>query len=273
MKYQTKFLSNFRIILTVLVLLIYPFESNSNQKKPNPKNLITTECTNCFRYYYNSDAEYVDKVKSNVASTVIVISKEYHKYTKEILKKVKRDTTQFDLVLLENISTQSNMSIQELRLRAFLGTIKFAEGHGKINSYNIIYGGEHVENLDKHPNKKVTKWGYTSTAAGCYGILHRTWKSHAKKLNLTNFSGLSQDLVVIDILRGRKLLEKVMNNNIEELLSDTKFLTVLKGIWTPFPTGSQQGVSFKRTKEGYQQCLVDELNGNTTLELPKGFIL
>lgn len=56
----------------------------------------------------------------------------------------------------------------------------------------------------KHPNVYNTKLG--STAAGRYQILYRWWTIYQKRLNLPDFSPVSQDLYALQQLRERRAL-------------------------------------------------------------------
>lgn len=88
--------------------------------------------------------------------------------------------------------------------------IQYAEGTFGKDGYRKIYGGSLVNDLSKHPNKPTTKWGITSTAAGAYQILSKTWAELQAKLKLPDFSPLSQDKAAIELIRRRKALEDVM---------------------------------------------------------------
>lgn len=95
-------------------------------------------------------------------------------------------------------------------LKAFLTMIQYAEGTYGKDGYRKIYGGGLVNDLSKHPNTAITKWGVTSTAAGAYQILSKTWAELQAKLGLTDFSPLSQDKAAIELLKRRKALEDVL---------------------------------------------------------------
>ncbi len=94
-------------------------------------------------------------------------------------------------------------------LRAFLIMIQYAEGTYGKEGYNKLYGGSLFQDLSKHPNTRSTKWGITSTAAGAYQILNKTWNEIQPKLNLPDFSAVSQDKAAIELIRRRKALEDV----------------------------------------------------------------
>ena len=95
-------------------------------------------------------------------------------------------------------------------LKAFLTMIQYAEGTYGQNAYRMLYGGKLFGDYSVHPNTAVTKGGVTSTAAGAYQILYRTWQSVQPVLALPDFSPTSQDRAAIELVRRRGALEDVM---------------------------------------------------------------
>lgn len=112
-------------------------------------------------------------------------------------------------LLLKKLSMDTN-SKQYKNLKAFLTMIQYSEGTYGKDGYRKLYGGGYFNDLSKHPNTPVTKWGLTSTAAGAYQILSRTWGDLQAKLDLPDFGPLSQDKAAIELIRRRKALEDVM---------------------------------------------------------------
>lgn len=94
-------------------------------------------------------------------------------------------------------------------IRAFLIMIQYAEGTYGKDGYKRLYGGGSFNDFAKHPNSKQTKWGITSTAAGAYQILSKTWNEIQPKLGLPDFSPASQDKAAIELIRRRKALDDV----------------------------------------------------------------
>lgn len=107
-------------------------------------------------------------------------------------------------------------------LRAFLIMIQYAEGTFNQDGYRKLFGGTTINDLSKHPNKANTRWGITSTAAGAYQILSKTWNELQKKLNLPDFSPVSQDKAAIELIRRRKALEDVLAGRIHQALEKCK---------------------------------------------------
>lgn len=258
-------------ILTVAIILIFSKQVNIAQSTNNViSNRHHTEIRSI--KILDQDTNLLGTIKSN-KTTILHVDKSNESKVKRSIDIINKwFATENEYQQIFNNSKDIGMSYEELNLRTFLTLIKFAEGHGKIHSYNVIYGGTHVTSLDKHPNIRVTKWGYTSTAAGAYGILNRIWKSYAKKLNLKDFSGMSQDLVVIEILRKHNLLNSVMKHGLTEILSNDKMLKTLNQIWTPFPKGSQQGTTIKQIESAFRKFFYQEMIGETSLAIPRNSI-
>jgi muramidase (phage lysozyme) len=94
-------------------------------------------------------------------------------------------------------------------IRAFLIMIQYAEGTYGKDGYRTLYGGSLFNDFSRHPNSPQTKWGITSTAAGAYQILNKTWVELQAKLKLPDFSPVSQDKAAIELIRRRKALDDV----------------------------------------------------------------
>jgi muramidase (phage lysozyme) len=102
------------------------------------------------------------------------------------------------------------MTKAQKNLKAFLIMIQYSEGTYGKDAYRKLYGGGLTDNLSQHPNTKVSKWGLTSTAAGAYQILNKTWTELQRKLGLQDFGPESQDRAAIELIKRRGALEDVM---------------------------------------------------------------
>lgn len=74
--------------------------------------------------------------------------------------------------------------------QAILDLIAFTEGTdkgGRGIGYNIIYGYRRFNSYASHPRIAVTAGGWTSTAAGRYQILDKTWDLLQNQLRKTGF--------------------------------------------------------------------------------------
>jgi muramidase (phage lysozyme) len=107
-------------------------------------------------------------------------------------------------------------------IRAFLIMIQYAEGTYGKDGYRKLYGGGFFNDYAKHPNTPVTKWGITSTAAGAYQILSKTWLELQAKLKLPDFSPVSQDKAAIELIRRRKAFDDVVAGRFSEAIAKCK---------------------------------------------------
>lgn len=143
-------------------------------------------------------------------------------------------------LLKQKLSMDTN-SRQYKNLKAFLIMIQYSEGTFGKDGYRKLYGGGFFNDLSKHPNTRVTKWGITSTAAGAYQILNKTWNEIQAKLKLPDFSPLSQDKAAIELIRRRKALEDVMAGRF------TQAIEKCKKEWASLP-GAGYGQNEKNVK-------------------------
>ena len=122
-------------------------------------------------------------------------------------------------LLVRKTLKQVETSKQQKNLRAFLIMIQYSEGTFGKDAYRKLYGGGLFDDFSRHPDTPVTKWGLTSTAAGAYQILNKTWLEIQQKLKLPDFSPLSQDRAAIELIRRRKALDDVNAGRFSEAIS------------------------------------------------------
>ena len=95
-------------------------------------------------------------------------------------------------------------------LRAFLYLIRWCEGTSGDNGYRTLFGGGMFDSFADHPRKAITRplggKNLTSTAAGAYQVLERTWDECKKALGLPDFSPESQDRAAIYLIKRRGAL-------------------------------------------------------------------
>ncbi len=119
-------------------------------------------------------------------------------------------------LLLAAAGRKSRSHVQPFKnLRAFLLMIQYSEGTIGENAYRMLYGGGLFSDLSKHPNIAITKWGITSTAAGAYGFLNRVWVELSRRLQLPDFSPLSQDKAAVELIREKGALVDVLSGKIQ----------------------------------------------------------
>jgi len=103
--------------------------------------------------------------------------------------------------------------VQNRNVKAFLALIRFTEGAG----YRTLFGGGTFGSFDDHPRTAVTKMlggkPITSTAAGAYQFLSRTWDECVVACSLDDFSPLSQDIAALYLIERRRALEAVLEGD------------------------------------------------------------
>ena len=121
--------------------------------------------------------------------------------------------------------------------RRWLKAISFAEGTWANNKpkYDILFGGGTFGDLSRHPDRVIHTPNYSSAAAGAYQFMPGTWESVQSKLNLPDFSPLSQDLGALELIRMRGV-----NPDTDPINRET--LSKLSPEWASFPT--LEGVSY-----------------------------
>ena len=109
---------------------------------------------------------------------------------------------------------QAEQLAKDARVRAMLDTISVSEGA----NYNTLFGGGRLTDYSRHPNQQITRnlggKPITSTAAGRYQFLSRTWAGVARTLGLQDFSPESQDLAAIELMRQRGMIPHILNGDI-----------------------------------------------------------
>jgi RHS repeat-associated protein len=181
-------------------------------------------------------------------------------------------------LLLAN-STSTGMTFGELNTRAFLTTVRQAENSStsvvseEPLAYNINYGGNTFNDYSKHPNKTVTKGGYTSDAAGAYQIMGKTWKSVCVPLGkYKNFTPETQDRAAILLIKEQDK-NNPRANGVWSDLTEGKALEAAKklnGTWTSLPGGSQTKMSDADFNREFRENFI---NPNYALEKTKGIFV
>lgn len=102
---------------------------------------------------------------------------------------------------------------------AFLRVIRAGETSQDDDAYRMLYGGELIADLSDHPRKRITKKlggkSITSTAAGAYQFLSRTWDECKKALEITDFSPRSQDIAAVYLINRRGALDDVIDGRLD----------------------------------------------------------
>lgn len=156
-------------------------------------------------------------------------------------------------------------------LRALMRTISASESN-VLRPYHVVYGGEYVGTLDRHPNRceaigQGPNRGNCSTAAGRYQLLYSTWlelaaRHHPQKtgdaldaVNLS-FAPVYQDTVVHAWLsepRWGNLSAQLRQGRIQPVLRR------LSGTWTSLGYGIENNSMSRELPHVYQSLLKEEL--------------
>ena len=163
-------------------------------------------------------------------------------------------------------------------IRALMRTISASESNVR-NPYTVLYGGEYVSDLSKHPDRCVTivagpNTGNCTTAAGRYQFITSTWSEQARYYHPNpptlffwqgySFSPESQDAVVYRWLSDsqawgvdlRQLLKKGQINAVLQRLS---------GTWTSLGYGIEDNANTNQLPSVYRQMLKEELGQSAKL--------
>lgn len=142
------------------------------------------------------------------------------------------------------------MDIEEIRIKAFLKLIRYAE-HKRDDDgvYFIAFGGSTFTDSSKHPGKLNQKWGKKSTSAGAYQIKKYVWEEARHKGIVDDFSPSSQDKLARWKLKTRKAHPYVVVGDFE------RAIPFLIEEWTSLPGGSEQAISMSEAKRRFEQYI------------------
>lgn len=106
-------------------------------------------------------------------------------------------------------------------VQAFLKVIRAGEGTLGEDGYRTMFGGALFDSFDDHPRQlhtfKLKKGGeLSSTAAGAFQFLSRTWDEIAKQYGFRNFMPSTQDMGAVALLVRRKALDDVIAGRFED---------------------------------------------------------
>lgn len=158
-------------------------------------------------------------------------------------------------------------------IRALMRTITASEAN-VARPYNVIYGGQQIEDLSSHPELCVSivagpNVGNCSTAAGRYQMLDFTWSRQAQRYHPNpsgiwrwrnySFEAEYQDAVVHDWLSDSQAWGK----NIPQLLRQgeiNQVLRLLSGTWTSLGYGIETNSMSSYLPKIYSNMLREELS-------------
>lgn len=151
--------------------------------------------------------------------------------------------------------------------RAFLRTIRHAEGTSGANGYRTLFGGSLFSGWSDHPRRAVQFTDQAgrrlwTTAAGAYQFMAvsplptggstrvDTWDRIKRKLSLPDFSPASQDAAALELIREAGALADVRAGRFATAISKCR------GIWASLPGAgySQPEKSLAELSRVYQQA-------------------
>lgn len=121
-------------------------------------------------------------------------------------------------------------------VKAFLAVIRAGEGTSDADGYRRHFGGSHFDSFADHPRKVITarlgkgphidangnfvQGGKTisSSAAGAYQFLTKTWDGLVKRYGFADFSPKNQDIAAVALIDGRGALDDVLAGRIEDAI-------------------------------------------------------
>ncbi|MDZ8222186.1 glycoside hydrolase family protein [Nostoc sp. ChiVER01] len=157
-------------------------------------------------------------------------------------------------------------------IRALMRTISASEASGN-RPYSLLYGGQQVNDLSRHPEICVTivtgpNIGNCSTAAGRYQIINVTWyrlapRYHPKPMQMMFWTAYSFEAEYQDIVVYRWLNDsKVWGADLSQLLRQGKLNDVLRRLsptWTSLGYGIETNSVSSSLPKLYQKMLQEEL--------------
>ncbi|MDN7676085.1 glycoside hydrolase family 104 protein [Burkholderia oklahomensis] len=105
------------------------------------------------------------------------------------------------------------MTQVEKNRAAFLMMIRISEGTAAADGYRTLFGGGLFSGFTDHPRQIVTRTmkgkPISSSAAGAYQFLKRTWDELATRVDLPDFSPENQDVAALELIRAAGALGDV----------------------------------------------------------------
>jgi muramidase (phage lysozyme) len=139
----------------------------------------------------------------------------------------------------------------DCRVYAFLDTLAYSEDadYDTVVNGTVIRSGNDpslvgqrnvsITDFSQHPNILVKVGSnLTSTAAGRYQFLHKTWSG----LGLPDFSPINQDIGAIVLMQGRGVINPLLRGNVKTAI------TKGNGEWASLP-GSRYGQRTRKMSE------------------------
>ncbi len=123
---------------------------------------------------------------------------------------------------VKNAMTNTSEAIANPNVQAFLILIRTGEGTSDPGGYHRLFGGGDFNSYADHPRIIVTRGSLSSTAAGAYQILARTWDDLRNSgVDLPDFTPANQDKAAIALIKRRGALADVIAGNFKNAIART----------------------------------------------------
>lgn len=159
--------------------------------------------------------------------------------------------------------------IDNPNVRRFLDYIAESEGTTQ-HGYRTAFGGGVIEDLSRHPGKryKFTQTDgkqNTTSAAGRYQFLAKTWNTLANKYKFDDFGERSQDLGAIALLAESGALDDVVNGDFGSAIQKAG------GTWASLPSSpyAQPKRSWKEAAQYFDGAIDYQPSEALKTEIPK----
>lgn len=104
-------------------------------------------------------------------------------------------------------------ALADPNVRALLAVIRHGEGTTGADGYRTLFGGELFSDYRWHPERRVTRTvggkPLTSTAAGAYQFLSKTWEGLVTRFGFDDFSPTCQDEAAVALIALRGALPDI----------------------------------------------------------------
>ncbi|MBN2891915.1 MAG: hypothetical protein JXL97_08615 [Bacteroidales bacterium] len=254
------------------------------------------------KFYDINTGEFIEQIEDGFTQIISIEKSRYEQYKKSyehifcpLIVTCKKEENFISYIINAskndaNFHILIGLTTEELDVRAFLATIRYAENTGPGQTeplgYNAQYTGitftdleydpknqDAVEAYSKHPNKTLSLppgWPTPSNAAGAYQFLYSTWKSFP----FSNFNPTNQDKGALILIqrqeignpRAKGVIEDIKNGNIATAAEK------LNGTWTSLPGGNEEGLNENEFLNKFNECLINELKENSIIYSPIGIL-
>jgi muramidase (phage lysozyme) len=114
------------------------------------------------------------------------------------------------------------LCLDDPNVQAFLQVIRAGEGTSDLDGYRRMFGGALFDSFRDHPRQLhtcQTRHGpLSSTAAGAYQFLSRTWTALVDQYGFEDFSRQNQDEAAVALIDGRGALQDVIGGRFSEAI-------------------------------------------------------